>query len=247
MKKYIFFGTAIISLSVFVSCSHNQSSEILYLNEDTLQAVTSTKESELQWTRELESARLLRDISKNEAVSSNIKLTNPIMSIASPDYFGKSIYPFLPGFGSLNTSLISPELKKSLELFCKSVSEWKFSETSFDSSSLLFLALFKFDIENGWKSNFGSDFLSSVSLNTDETASEQNESVEKDDEDNPKINEQKETIFDKWVYGEPFFDESDIQIPVRFYSKQGSIDVLLYCSKETFKFNQIIIKKWNKK
>ena len=236
MKKSLFFVISIFSLCSFISCSHNQSTDIIYLNEDTLQSITEIKENELQWTRELESVRLLRDISKNEAVSSSVKLTSPVISIAYPEYFGSPVYPFLPGFGSLNTSLINSELKKNLDDFCSSISAWTFSEKALDSSSLFFLALFKFDIENGWKDFFDSDFPSQKKQ-TEISPAEEGEEVK----------EEKNSVFDRYIYGEPFFDEESVQIPVRFFCNKGSVDVLLYCSKDTFKFNQIIIKKWNKK
>ena len=258
MKKCLYFFSAVIFLGLLSSCSHNQGTDIVYLNEDTLQAVTESKENDLQWTRELESVRLLRDISKNEAVSSSIKLTNPVVSIASSEFFGSPIYPVLPGFGSLNTSSITQEFRKSLDDFCNDVSQWNISEKTLESSSLFFAALFKFDIENGWKTYFGKDFPVSINKTENKNESESESGTEsgtgtadeafgEGQQAFETVLEEKQLLFEHWIYGEPFFDEDNIQTPVRFFCRDGSIDVLLYSSKENFKLNQILIQKWNKK
>lgn len=53
-------------------------------------------------------------------------------------------------------------------------------------------------------------------------------------------------VFNKWIFGEPFIGEEITQIPVRFYCKQGSVDVTLYLNSETNLIYQITINRWEK-
>lgn len=237
MNRMIF--AFLISVMIFFSsCSQNQSSDIVYLNEDTLKTFTEEKENSVQWTRELESARLLRDISKHQAVSDSVKLSPLVMCVTDIQYFEKDIYPFLPGFGSLDISSVSNELRSFLDDFCKSVSLWLFDESKVEPYAVFSFALFKFDLETKWKLEFGSEFPLENS-NGEKTDSSETTSETKE-------NSSETQVFSNWIYGEPFFDEDNIQIPVRFYCEKGSVDVVLYSSKENFKISQIQIQKWNK-
>lgn len=222
MKRFVFFPPVlpvfIILFSLF-SCSHSQNGEIVYLNEETLRSVTEEKEKSLQWTRELESVRLLRDISKNEAVSENIKINSEVLCVRDSSFSAGTVYPFLPGFGSLDTSGMTAEYREFLESFCSSVAEWKMPEDKFEEGFLFSLALFKYDIENGWETFFGKEFPSDSDVFP---------------------------VFSAWIFGEPFFDEENIQTPVRFYCADGSVDVLLFSGNDGFRMNQIMIQRWTK-
>lgn len=222
----------------FASCSGSQQNDIVYYNDDTLRSVTDKIESELLWTREIEGVRLLKDISKNEGAAQNMRLTCPAMCMVSSSDYGEPVYPVLPGFSSLNTSLLLPSLRSFLDGFCSSLTKWKLDTSSFESSSIFSLALFKYDVETQWKDFFAVDFPELQS---------ENESS-KDAADSKTPSEDEPLLFSRWLYGEPFFDEETVEIPVRFYVAKGSgsIDVLLFVSKETEKLNQIQIQRWNK-
>ncbi len=236
MKRFFLPLASVLLILSFSSCSQGSSSDIVYLNDDTLRSVTSRKEASLQWTRELESVRLLRDVSRNEAVSPSLGLTVPVLSVAETRFSGPSIYPVLPGFGSLDTSLITGEYRTFLDDFCASVSKWNIREDSFEPSSIFSLAFFMHDISSLWTDFFGEDFpISEKNQASDGSSTEKQEAqVEK-------------TLFSRWIYGEPFFDVDGVHLPVRFFCAKGSVDVILYSTRETFKLNQIVVQKWNKK
>lgn len=53
-------------------------------------------------------------------------------------------------------------------------------------------------------------------------------------------------VFNKWIIGEPFYGEKILQIPLRFYCNEGTVDVTLYLNKENNKIYQITIDRWVK-
>lgn len=53
-------------------------------------------------------------------------------------------------------------------------------------------------------------------------------------------------LFSKWIIGEPFYGEKILQIPLRFYCNEGTVDVTLYLNKENNKIYQITIDRWVK-
>ena len=229
-----------IILFLFLSCAGNQSGEIVYYNEDTLRSITEQKEKELLWTRELETVRLLKDISKNEGTTSNLRLSCQAMSLVSFQDFYKPLYPLLPGFSSLDTSGMMPELRDFLTSFCDSLTQWKLKEDAFESEYIFSLALFKYDVENQWENFFNSPFPLIEEKVENPAAEEKTDSENKNDK-----KEEEEKLFSRYLFGEPFFDEETIEVPVRFYASKGSLDLQLFVSKEKMKLNQIQIQKWN--
>ncbi|MBQ5998757.1 MAG: hypothetical protein IJL70_04725 [Treponema sp.] len=215
--KYFFCALIFLS-SVFISCSAGQGNEKIFSDTNTIKELTETREKELLWTRELESVRLLLDTKKNPVVQDNIAL-EPVVMIGAQS--GKEpVYPMLDDFGSLDTSLISKEMKVFLDATCNAISKWQPSEISVDSNSVYSVVLFKYDIENQWKNNFSVSF--------------------------PVI-EDKLKLFSGWIYGNPFVGDDYIQIPVRFFSKYGSVDILLIFTTSVYKITGIQIQKWERK
>lgn len=53
-------------------------------------------------------------------------------------------------------------------------------------------------------------------------------------------------LFSKWIIGEPFYGEKILQISLRFYCNEGTVDVTLYLNKENNKIYQITIDRWVK-
>ena len=54
-------------------------------------------------------------------------------------------------------------------------------------------------------------------------------------------------LFTKWILGEPFNGADIIQIPVRFYTDYGTIDMTLFLSAYgSNEFYQITIDRWQK-
>lgn len=71
-----------------------------------------------------------------------------------------------------------------------------------------------------------------------------NKKVEKLDKKLRKYNI--EDLFKKWIIGEPFYGEKILQIPIRFYCNDGTVDVTLYLNKENNLIYQITIDRWEK-
>lgn len=129
------------------------------------------------------------------------------------------VYPSLEGFGSLDSTQLSPEAKSSVEKFVKSVISWNFDESLMEKTSIFSLVLFKYDIESGWKNSFGSEFPSDA----------------------------EKELFSSYYFGEPFVEEESLSLPVRLKNSMGFVDIQLFIDKtENFKISQILIKKWGK-
>lgn len=217
-KNYVFaIFLAVVFEILFFSCSADSSIDLSSGAEETLRQLAAKKEEELLWTRELESVRLTKEINTSSAVSSSVKLSPEIYSVSNSDFI--PLYPSISGFGSLNTTEISAELKKFLDEFSNSVAAWKLESSYMKTSSVFSLVVFKYDVEHKWKSFFGKDFEIS--------------------EENP--------LFSSFFYGEPFFEEQSIIVPVRFKNESGFIDIHLYIDKsDEFKVVQIFIQNWGK-
>ncbi len=239
MKRiFLSLYTAFLLCSLFISCAGNQANELVYYNDDTLRFITDQKEKELMWTRELESVRLLKDISKNEGTTTNFRLSCQALCVVEASEYSEPVYPLLPGFSSLNTSSMMKDLRDFLDSFCSKVSEWKFDESQFESEFIFSPALFKFDVENQWENFFGVPFPYQEKKSDEAQKAQNGENGQNVDEGSQ--------VFTRCLYGEPFFDEETIEVPVRFYAQKGSVDVLLYISKDKLKVNQLHIQKWNK-
>ncbi len=218
--KSIFCLIACVSLSLlFFSCSNGSGGEKFFSEETTIKESTSRRDDSVLWTRELESVRLLIDTKKNNGAADTLRLEPlSVMSLSSQ---GTPVYPILEGFGSLDTSDISAELRTFLDSFCTSVAAWSFSQELFTSESAFVLPLFMYDVKMQWKEAFSKDF--------------------------PDV-EAENPLFSSWLYGEPFADGSEFQIPVRLFCAYGYLDVLLYVrSASQFKIDALLIQKWGKK
>jgi len=208
-----------VLISPFIaSCSAGHGNDKIFSDTNTIKELASEREKELLWTRELESVRLVLDTKKNAAVQDNIIL-EPVVMLGAQNSSGV-IYPVLDGFGSLDTSSVSKDLKASLDKACTAISKWKISELNVESKNAYTAVLFKYDIENEWKSNFKAAF--------------------------PAVAEGS-VLFSSWLYGNPFAEDESIQIPVRFFSKYGTVDVLIFFAASSYHINEIQIQKWERK
>lgn len=200
----------ILLLLSFFSCSNTQIVDVASFSNETLKEISEKKDDELLWTRELESVRLTRDYSKNQATTTNFKLSPESISIANTR--NQVIYPFLQDFGSLDTSSISSDLEVYLDDLCSLISQWNLESIKCDENSIFSLALFKNDVEHLWKKEFVEEFP----IFDKESLTEDNKII----------------IFNEWIFGQPFFSEDSIQVPIRFYCKNGSVDVKIYIKND---------------
>ncbi len=218
MKVFFRILLLILISSFIASCSAGHGNDRIFSDTNTIKELASEREKELLWTRELESVRLLLDTKKNASVQDNIIL-EPVVMLGAHNS-SAVIYPVLDGFGSLDTSSVSKELKTSLDKACTSISKWKVSELNVNSKNAYTAVLFKYDIENEWKNNFKASF--------------------------PAVEDGAE-LFSTWLYGNPFAEDDCIQIPVRFFSRYGTVDVLLFFDASNYHINEIQIQKWERK
>lgn len=221
MKKNILKSLSLLLiLLTFFSCSNSHSAELTYTDELTLKEITGSIDQKLIWTRELEGVRLIFDIRKNSSAgnNSNIRLNPDSMCVITSD--SKMIYPILEGFGSLDNSAISSELSDFLKEFCNMICKWEFKGEVFEDDCLFTVVLFKNDIENLWKNVTGKEFK-----------------VVPD-----------EKLFDSYITGEPYFEDNQVQVPVRFTcEKKYFLDLQVYITAdEAIKINQLKLVDFNK-
>lgn len=224
MKKSHFALLLTIPL-LLASCSNAGNTKLSYSDVDTIKEIIKDRESQVSWTRALEGSRLDEDISADKEIyDKNIKLNHTIAKLNRAKQ--NSVFPEFPDFGSLDTRLLSFQTKEAVQKFCKSLSsDFYNQQTSFDSSYIFNLVFFRNDFIEGWNKNFSEDFPAKKTK--DETE------------------EKKEELFTYWLLGEPFIGEEITQVPVRFYCKQGIVDVTLYLNRNNL-INQILIDRWEK-
>lgn len=216
-KNLFFVAVTIFSGFLFFSCSQETSIDLNSGSDETLRMTFSERNSSVIWSREIENTVLSRKINTSAFVSSNLKLEPEIYLVSASDE--APVYPSLEGFGSLDSTQLSPDAKVSVEKFIKSVISWNFDESLVEKTSLFSLILFKNDIESGWKNNFGVEFPSDA----------------------------EKALFSSYYFGEPFVEEESLSLPVRLKNSRGFVDIQLFVDKtENFKISQILIKKWGK-
>jgi hypothetical protein len=202
-----------------VSCANSHTVILSDNAGETLRSQSDRKNKEILWTRELESMRLVQDITHEDSVDKAVKLTPQTVVVSAAQ--AQPVYPFIDGFGSLDTSLITRDVRNVLDTFCKNVSTGLSADPCMADGCLYSYVLFADDLKNGWKSSFGED-------------------IPEGSENSP--------LFTKMIYGAPFIDDADYEIPVRFECSKGYVDILLYFEKtgSEYKINQIEIQKWGK-
>lgn len=218
MCRNPFFAVILIFLSVlFFSCSSDSSIDLISGSDETLRMTFSERNSNVIWSREIETSVLSRKINTSAYVSSNLKLEPEAYLVSASDE--APVYPSLEGFGSLDSTQISPEVKSAIEKFIGNIISWNFDENLVGENSIFSLVLFKYDIENGWKNNFEEDFPSDA----------------------------EKKLFSTYYYGEPFVEEESVSVPIRLKNSKGFVDIQIFIDKtENFKISQILIKKWGK-
>ena len=202
-----------------VSCANSHTVILSDNAGETLRSQSDKKNREILWTRELESMRLVQDITHTDSVDKAVKLTPKSIVVSSVQ--ARPVYPFIDGFGSLDTSLITQDIRNVLDTFCRNVSTGLNADMCMADGCLYSYVLFTDDLKSGWKSSF--------------------------EEDIPEVSENV-PLFTRMIYGAPFIDAADYEIPVRFECSEGYIDILLYFEKKgsDYKINQIEIQKWGK-
>ena len=231
-KSYIFIFSALFMLSV-LSCKNNSEPKLVYADNDTIKQSVKEREQGITWTQELEKERLTEKINRSSMqLGSEVPYNKEIFKISKKNR--EIVYPEFEDFGSLDTRNIRSSLKEKLNNFCKSLSSVNHNgaESYFSKKYIFNYVFFVKDLEDGWKSNFGQDYPKP------EKAAKVKDSEEEEDALD---------IFTKWTFGEPFIGSEIMQIPVRFYSTCGIIDVTVFLnSSGNNEFYQITINRWKK-
>ena len=238
VSKNILIVSALIFSTVLFSCKNTSETKLVYTESDTIKKSVKEKEQGITWTQELEAQRLTEKISR-----SSMKLGPDV--VYSKDLFKISntnkapVYPELSDFGSLDTRNLRTSVKDKLTNFCKSFSTENHSgaESYFNRKYLFNYVFLVNELEDGWKTNFGTDYPKEKK---EEAKSSKSEAKQEEKTEAPGI-------FTKWTFGEPFVGSEIIQIPVRFYATCGIIDVTVYLnSSGNNEIYQITIDRWKK-
>lgn len=223
LKKMIKISAVIFSLLIcineFVACKNTSDTKLVYTENDTIKNSVKEKELGITWTQEVEAERLTKKISRSSMeLGADVPYSKELFKISREKKM--PVYPEFTDFGSLDTRALQASLKEKINNFCTGFSSENHSGSdSYFSRKYIFNYIFFInDFENGWKKNFGTDY--------------------------PK---EKSDIFNKWTIGEPFIGTEIIQIPVRFYSTCGIIDITIFLnSSGNNEFYQINIDRWKK-
>jgi len=221
MKKCLFL-ISFIFLFFTLSCNNEAEQKLTFLEEDTIKKSVKTKESNITWSKEIEGERLSQDLSPvNSKVSSEVEYNMDVMKVL-PD-FQKPQYPEFENFGKLDISELNYSAKEKIVQFCTDFSKGSNSsvQSYFNNQYIFNYVFFMDEIKKDWITEFGEEY--------------------------PEKMEEEQVLFDKWILGQPFMGEEIIQIPVRFYCKQGTLDITLYLnSKKQYSIYQITINRWEK-
>jgi hypothetical protein len=129
---------------LFTGCSANKQAETAAATEPTVRQTIETRDGNTDWTL---------DFSKDAAAHAgeeSIPLSPENIAAASVKLTGNSIYPELPGFGSLNISNLSTEQRAVINRFCAAVIAANTQNASavFNRSTQFLLVIFFADIKS---------------------------------------------------------------------------------------------------
>lgn len=210
----------------------------------TLRAQSEKRFKEIEWTDPIEKDRLTQNISESPKIAKTIKLT-PVIFLCG-DYAKniEPVYPNLDGFGSLDTSGIPDEIKLSVTSFSENLCTLSANDELMMAGSVYELALFESDLKNEWKKVFLEDFPSAPEdKKTKEGESKDKEAQKEGEDQEPLEPEKPKFVFDSYIIGNGFEQNSLYELPVRFNCSKGFVDVMLYYYRESvnWKINQIKI------
>ncbi len=246
----------IITVCTFLfGCSNSQNTKLSYTDVDTIKDYVKNRELDVTWTKEVEGGRLTEPITGPEKIE-NTDFLNPETVKILP-VFQKPIYPAIEEFGSLDNSNLPPNIKKNITDFCSAIANNIYSgpEKFFDNTYIFNLVFFKSELIENWIKYFEEDFpVNPEDFETAKAAAEEvgkkeetSESEEKSEQPEENKVAMPDPIFTKWFLGEPFIGETLTEIPVRFFSNNGSIDVTIFIKPNSENsIYQIIIDRWKK-
>ena len=236
----------------FFSCKNNTTeTKLVYTENNTIKQAVKNKEQEITWTIEIAPERLQQDFSRASAnISPEILFNVDLIKVRSNDK--APVFPELDDFGSLDLSKLKPEAKERIIKVCEALSKSLYSgaDLYFSRKYIFNYVFFRNDLIFGWKDNFGVTFPEEYKKEIKKAAAISEDSDEESDKNKSKKEEKSEEIkplFYKWIIGEPFIGSELMQIPVRFYTDCGIIDMTMFLSSGgNYEFYQITIDRWKK-
>ena len=221
MKKVSGLSISIFSaiiITCLVSCSNSQETKLVYTESNTIKQNVKDKEQEITWTIELEGDRLTQTVNRNSMeIGAEVPYNTELFKLTNSKK--AAVYPSIEEFGSLDVSNLRKDVKGKVTQFCEAFnSENHGGAESFFSRKYIFNYVFFIkDLEEGFEKNFG------------------------------KKLPEKDEVINKWLLGEPFNGNDIIQIPVRFYTDYGTIDMTMFLnSNGNNELYQITIDRWKK-
>ncbi|MDE7228441.1 MAG: hypothetical protein K2N31_08985 [Treponemataceae bacterium] len=188
------------------ACSDLQQGKRAEDDAQTLRALAQAMAESVPWTDELERDRLTATVSVADGVDRHVLLSPLSFLAGAAARKVPPVYPFLEGFGSLDTTLIVPDVKTVLDGFCDAVCRAENADSFMARGCLYQLALFYRD---------GDLVLPESSPDADS------------DEKKPAF-----SFFDTYFYGQPYVTGETYEVPVRFVGEKRSMDVLVFLLKE---------------
>ena len=242
VRLFSFCLLAFASLA-FASCSSADSELSSADDTPTLRYTADRLYDSTVWTEELEFDRLTTKVSSVAGISAKLNLSPLIVAAKNPSEDSK-IFPSLPSFGSLDTSLISKSLREMLTSFSETLAKNKDADSFFAKDSLFSLALFY----NDFNRIFGDCFeLNKV----EEPAQNPSESEQNTPDGEASAAELEEKIpekqyFTSFVFGQPFLDGIFYEVPVKFFSEKATLTLSVFCFENSgvWKIDQIQIADW---
>lgn len=144
MKKILF---AFFLSFLFFSCAKNSNSLYISTGDNSLKQQLQNNENALTWTEEIEKDRLKENIKTNDFTDKSFSVTVDSLKVTGFSHDKK--YPFLNGFGSLDSSELSLEVKKSINGFLSEYKETPSKCSSwFENDAVFTYVLFNADISS---------------------------------------------------------------------------------------------------
>lgn len=229
----------IILISAFLAgCSNQSESKLTYTVNETVKDIVKEKEVNIRWTKEIEGERLNTAISDSELIASNVDYLPSTLKVLRN--FKEPVYPSIENFGNLDASNLPEEVEKIIRDFCNAVSENIYSgpEKYFKGNYAFNFVFFKKDLIEKWPVFFETEFP----IKSEDFPAKTDENKEEQEKQMP------DPIFEKWYLGQPFIGETITEVPVRFFSKNGTIDVTIFISTQggDNSIYQVTINRWGK-
>lgn len=192
----------VLACAALASCAAQSASDFSD-DEVSLRAEADLRADAAKWTRELEPSRLSENISTMGGTREGMELSPAAAALSNGR--SEAVYPFLEGFGSLDTRLLEGDTRAALDGFCAALFSGESVDSFFSPDSPFEKSFFMEDLETEWNAAFG-------------------EPLPQASADEP--------LFSSALYGEPFIDENGSEVPARFSRDGKSIDALFFFSSD---------------